>query len=202
MYIKIDIRTLCICLCFSLIAISSCKENSQNSQETLREAPTADLPADSTSGQNEVITLTKLGNPVGAVRAKELTDNYWNTLSSATRDDDAKSVYFTKAELDVFAQNIINAQLCTQESIGYRFYFAKYKPNDTTTPFRGQHTIVIRATCDGKDIPHQIVSDIENVHVAYDFGDVCPPRCDLANPSTVHQNGRYNVNGNCIGCPN
>jgi hypothetical protein len=199
MYIKIDIRTLCICLCFSLIAISSCKENSQNSQETLREAPTADLPADSTSGQNEAITLTTLGNPIDAVRAKELTDNYWNTLSSTTRDDDAKSVYFTKSELDIFAQNIIDSSLCTMDEIGFRFYFAKYEPTDTIFP--GQHTIVIRATCSGKDIAHRIIGGRERGNVAYDFGDVCPPRCDLDKPKDKKKDGTYNVSGNCNGCP-
>ncbi len=202
MNVKTNYLAFCFFSLYFLLTSGSCKNVQDHESGNTEERSSIEQSHKSDSLKQREQLLKILGDTVPKKRASDLTTNYLNTLNAAAKEDSAKSVYFSKSELDAFAQDILDAGLCSADSIGFRLYFAKYKANDTASSFPGQMTIVIRATCNGKDIPHQINGQgVETTYVAYDFGDVCPPRCDLKNPGLKKKDGSYNTNGNCNGCP-
>jgi hypothetical protein len=137
---------------------------------------------------------------VGAGITGEMALRYTKEYSDSVDSTDAKSVYFAPGELDGFLKKIKENGLCAPEKLGVRIYFAKY-PAESGSRFPGKNSVILRATCDGKDIPHKIVSGNETLFVAYNFGDVCPPRCKPGDATAdVMKGGYYRIDSNCTNC--
>jgi|GEM_PF-6297540 len=122
-----------------------------------------------------------MATPIDSSAAKKLTDNYLKS----PQDSVEKSVHFYKEELD--------KMLAIDGITGIRVFFAKYDPSYMTFhsvpqlhPYRSRNTVVLRAVKGNKNIHHNV-----SRHVAHDYGDICPPYCQIPvysqNPAAVQK---------------
>jgi hypothetical protein len=143
------------------------------------------------------------GRPISEQDAVLLTSTFYRTYGNQVTDSKrlkaAKSIYFEAQEVIDFLNEVRSKNLCPAgNTLGVRFYLAKYPdtwgvntPNDPNDDkLQNQQTVIIRAVCNGNDIAHSITGN-----VAYNFGDVCPPVCNLSLPSEICEGGEYNPNG-------
>ncbi len=195
-------------LLLSLAIILSCKDakHIDTKDDPQAQMDSSSVKTESSTGESNASNKIQ-GRGIRAAEADVITKQYYTEQDAiANNGNYSKSVYFKASELQDFLDAIVETNkelsLCTAEELGVRIYFAKYPQVSTTYPYPGQQTVVLRATCDGKDIRHQINQDeSETVFVAYNFGDVCPPRCVPGSTTNYPNAGKYNINGNCVGCP-
>lgn len=195
------VKVLILCMVYVALIFVSCKHSpeSTDSSDSTNQSDTAATPTKSVLEFNPSNSRL-LGASIDSTAAGIITRNYYEAIPASMKDLAAKSVYFETNEILNFIDQIRNANLCTG-TLGFRVYFAKY-PNNPSYPYPGQQTVILRATCDGRDLPHQVTAAGETVKVAYNYGDVCPPRCNIASPGQVYTSGgEYRTRGNCNGCP-
>lgn len=118
--------------------------------------------------------------------AEAWTWNYFDQLDDLIAMTEAKSVHFKLNELMAFLGEYGNNETLCTGTKGIRIYFSKYPSNYGVTKYIRKHHVILRYTCDGKDIEHSTTMP----NTAYNFGDVCPPMCNLV-ANECYKNGQY-----------
>ena len=188
-----------------LLLVSSCGKNKREELTQNREAEELAKRKEAEElAKNKEVEEFVASRCITASDAQTIANNYYTTNQNPLT---SKSIYFPIDRLEWFLNQIKSSQssLCNDGTLGVRFYLAKYTNNvvqsqGLPSTYVDKLTVIMRATCNGEDIPH---TTNETPCVAFNYGDVCPPLCDVNNPGTVFpaSAGNYNSSGNCTGCP-
>ncbi|MFN8281510.1 MAG: hypothetical protein U0V49_14605 [Saprospiraceae bacterium] len=92
---------------------------------------------------------------------------------SNTHPDSTKWVFYYKKDIETVLSTLPSG--CS--NCGIRMYLKNHESimptsNSNPHPFAGRATIVLRAAFEGVDITN-------NANALYDYGDVCPPNCNV-----------------------
>ncbi len=103
-----------------------------------------------------------------------LPDSIFRKMKDSNpHEDSTKWVFYYKKDIET----VLATLPAECSNCGIRMYLKNHVSNMSTSqskpnPYAGRATIVLRATFEGADI-------IDNANAMYDYGDVCPPNCNV-----------------------